>query len=306
MSSLREVRECLLLAHTKNILDDEEFVLLYDMNSSQNQELPYWNYEKFNLDFMTDDECKAEFRFYKNDVYVLKDALQTPETLHSPNGLLVDGVEATYIFLKRFAYPIRFGDMVSKFGRAPCQLSMICSAMTNLVYNLHSFHLQNIQQPWLSPVHLQELANVVYEAGTPLTNCWGFIDGTVRPICRPGELQRVVWNGHKRVHAIKFQSIKAPNGLVANRFGPVEVRRHDSGMLADSNLYPQLQQFSHGPNGINLCIYGDLAYPFRAYLQAPFRLARLNAAQQAYNTTMSKERIGVEWVFGDITNFSVS
>ena len=303
MPSLREVRECLLLAHAQNVLDDEEFVLLYDMNSSKNPDFPYWNYEKFNLEFMTDDECKAEFRFYKNDVYVLKEALQVPETTVCQNGLLVDGLEATCILLKRFAYPIRFGDMVSKFGRAASQLSMICAYMTNLVYDLHNHRLRDLQQPWLAPIHLEEFANAIHDAGSPLTNCWGFIDGTVRPICRPGELQRVVYNGHKRVHALKFQSIATPNGLVANLFGPVEGRRHDSGMLTDSMLYPQLQQFSHAPNGTNLCIYGDLAYPFRAYLQTPFRLVRLNGAQQAYNTAMSKVRIGVEWVFGDITNF---
>ena len=40
-----------------------------------------------------------------------------------------------------------------------------------------------------------------------LDKCWGFIDGTVRPICRPGENQRVVYHGHKSVHALKYQSI---------------------------------------------------------------------------------------------------
>ena len=54
-----------------------------------------------------------------------------------------------------------------------------------------------------------------------LENCWGFIDGTVRPICRPGENQNVVYNGHKRVHALKYQSVVAANGLVANLYGPV-------------------------------------------------------------------------------------
>ena len=29
-----------------------------------------------------------------------------------------------------------------------------------------------------------------------------------------------IYNGHKRVHAIKFQSVVAPNGLVANLYGP--------------------------------------------------------------------------------------
>ena len=50
MPSLREVRECLLLAHAQNILD-EEFALLYDTKSSKNPDSPYCYYEKFNLNF---------------------------------------------------------------------------------------------------------------------------------------------------------------------------------------------------------------------------------------------------------------
>ena len=68
---------------------------------------------------------------------------------------------------------------------------------------------------------MQEYANAIHAAGAALDNCWGFVDGTVRPICRPGEHQRVVYNGHKRVHAIKFQSVVAPNGLVENLYGPI-------------------------------------------------------------------------------------
>ena len=55
----------------------------------------------------------------------------------------------------------------------------------------------------------------------PKQYCFGFIDGTVRPIARPGENQRVVYNGHKRVHALKFQSVVLPNGLIGNMYGPV-------------------------------------------------------------------------------------
>ena len=51
---------------------------------------------------------------------------------------------------------------------------------------------------------------------------WGFMDGTVRLIARPGEHQRVLYNGHKRMHALKFQSVVAPNGMmIANLYGPV-------------------------------------------------------------------------------------
>ena len=65
----------------------------------------------------------------------------------------------------------------------------------------------------------------------PLQNCWGFVDGTVRPISRPDQGQRVVHNGHKRVHAIKFQSVATPDRLVAFLHGPYKGKRHDSGIL---------------------------------------------------------------------------
>ena len=32
---------------------------------------------------------------------------------------------------------------------------------------------------------------------------------------------RVIYNGHKRVHALKFQCVALPNGLIGNLFGPV-------------------------------------------------------------------------------------
>ena len=116
-------------------------------------------------------------------------------------------------------------------------------------------------------------------------------------------MQRTVYNEYKRVHAMKFQAIATPNGLVANLYGPVEGRRHDSGMLADSAILPILEQYSFNPNGNQLCICGDLAYLRQPQLQTPFSNPQLNPQQAAYNTVMSKPRGGVELVFGDIANF---
>ena len=52
-----------------------------------------------------------------------------------------------------------------------------------------------------------------------------------------------------------------------------------------------------------LCIYGDLAYPLRLHLQAPYRDAHLMADQEAFNSSMSKLCSAVEWVFGDILSY---
>ena len=59
-------------------------------------------------------------------------------------------------------------------------------------------------------------------------------------------------------HGINFQSAVAPNGMIANMYGPVVGSRHDSGVLAMSNLLPQLQQFSVNRCGNTLCIYTEI------------------------------------------------
>ena len=165
-------------------------------------------------------------------------------------------------------------------------------------------HLLELDQPWLSPENLQLFAATVYNKGAALNNCWGFVDGTVRPICRPQRYQRAVYNGHKRVHAIKFQSDITPNGMIANLYGPVEGRRHDSGMLAMSGLLELLEQHLFSPTGQALCIYGDPAYPHRLHLQCPFaRRAVFTPEEQAFNHSLSQVRVSVEWVFGDIVNY---
>jgi hypothetical protein len=73
--------------------------------------------------------------------------------------------------------------------------------------------------------------------------------------------------------------LAAPNGLVANLFGPVESKRHDSAMLAQPDLYNKLQQLDPLPNEHPVCIYGDPAYPYRPQLQCPFKGARITPEQ---------------------------
>ena len=89
MATFREAREALLFTYQDGRIDDTEFALLYDLNSSENLEFPYWKYGRFDLDSMTDDECKAEFRFFKNDIYLLGEVLDIPDIMKCPNGVLI-------------------------------------------------------------------------------------------------------------------------------------------------------------------------------------------------------------------------
>ena len=135
-------------------------------------------------------------------------------------GSYCQGLEALCILLKRLAYPVRYCDMVPRFGRSVPDLCKIYHLMLNHIYDNFSYLLQQWDTPFLSQELLQSYANAVHAKGAPLKNCFGFVDVTVRPICRPGKYQKVVYNGHKRVHSIKFQSVVIPNGLIANLAGP--------------------------------------------------------------------------------------
>ena len=174
----------------------------------------------------------------------------------------------------------------------------------DLIYNQWSFLLSDFEgRNSLSPQNLTKYAAAIYAKGAPLTNCWGFIDGTVHPISRPSTNQRALYNGHKRVHAIQCQSVATRDGLVSLLAGPYEGKRHDSGMLRESGLLPLLEQYSVSPAGEIMCIYGDPAYPLRPQLQAPFKGANVTGDQQLWKSRMSSVRVSVEWLFGDIVNF---
>ena len=94
MAFFRDAREALLLSYDENLIDTEEFCLLYDLNTSQNLDYPYWNYEYFNLDNLSEPECKAELRFLRNDVHRLAEVINIPDEITTYNRSKFDGLEA--------------------------------------------------------------------------------------------------------------------------------------------------------------------------------------------------------------------
>ena len=190
-------------------------------------------------------------------------------------------------------------------------------------------------------VALQQYADAVSERGTTLNNCFGFVDGTGRPICKPGENHRLVYNGHKRVHALKFEAVALPNRLIGHLLGPVGKNAHlcknlalsiykfevsceltlclffsfvlflahhrrkatRCGNAADSNLLTNLEQYATSPTRQEMCIYGDPAYQLRVNPMAPFKGAALTPQMEAFNDSMSNVRTYVEWLFGDIVQY---
>ena len=256
---------------------------------------------RFDIDTLTDDQCWVNLRFVKNDVLRLAALLDLPAVIHVSNGCVCTRVDALCMVLRRFSYPNRLCDLESFFGRPTSALSLIINETVRVIWDKHRHRLTSLDVPWLHQNRLQQYADAVHEKGAPLVNCFGFIDGTVRPICRPTRHQKVCYNGHKRIHAIKFQSVVIPNGLIANLYGPMEGRRHDCALLRSSGLMDEFAARQvRDRQGLPFALYGDPAYPLRPYLLCPFRGANITPQEQQFNAKMSSVRECVEWEFGKI------
>ena len=157
--------------------------------------------------------------------------------------------------------------MVPRFGRNPTELCMShIQRSAGLDLQKSMSRLRNWDRnPFLQPGQLHRYATDIHLQGSPFEKYFGFVDRTVRSIARPTKKQRVMYNGHKRVHATKCQSVVTPNGLIANLSGPFEGKKHDSTMLHESGLLTDLRRVAY--NGQPLCLYGYPAYPLGVHLQ---------------------------------------
>ena len=221
MSGFKALRDMLLISYDQGYISEDELLILLVEYSSKNPCFSYNEHERFDINYVKEPECKYNFRFEKRDIPLLADVLHLPDTLKCEQRTTAEKIEALCILLKRTAYPCRYNDMIPYFGRSVPELSMITNAVVDYIYDNHGHRVTEWNDQILAPASLETYADAIHMKGAALDNCFGFVDGTVRPICRPEQNQRVVYNGHKKVHALKFQSISLPNGLIGNIYGPV-------------------------------------------------------------------------------------
>lgn len=205
------------------------------------------------------------------------------------------------MLLRRLTYPNRLADIETLFGASASYLSVVCNQVLQIIYENKGHLLRDIRNlHWLTAERLQLYANSVATKGSPIYNCWGFIDGTARPICKPSVDQQKFFSGHKRFHCVKYQSVVCPDGIVASLLGPFHGNRHDAGILRESNLYEQLETKTKFSDNNKFVLYGDPAYPIRELLLCPFSSRNISNPQAEFNKAMSSLRQGVEWIFGKI------
>ena len=235
----------LCLCLVEEIIDKEEFVLLYDTCRPRNLPFPHSAYEKFSLANKDPAECKADFRVEKRDIPLLADALTVPPVFRCRNGTICDGAEGLCIMLKRFAYPCRYSDIIPIFGRSVPELSVISNEVVDWMYTTHGHKITQWNHDLLNPAPLNEYADAISNKGAALENCFGFIDGTVRPISRPDENQIGIthrfWATYRKVLDLMASRLRFRQ---SNRKREIETRCHLSRLLVSETRHETRLYFS--------------------------------------------------------------
>ena len=115
MPNLRETRGYLAYATRHMFINEQEFTLLYDVHKSTSPEFLQWNYERFDLDEKTNNECMAEFRFYSEGINELAEQMQLPDETAICNGLVGASVPALCLYLNCYDCPCRYRDLLCLF-----------------------------------------------------------------------------------------------------------------------------------------------------------------------------------------------
>ena len=138
MCSFKKAREAVLFHYADSVVDDDEFMLLYDVCHSKNPEFPYKEYADFCLEDMDEAECTAEFRFHKEEIPLLAEVLQIPEKFKCYQGTVCEGTEALCMTLRRLAYPCRYSDLIHRFDRPTPELRLQTLLLTLFTSNMHT------------------------------------------------------------------------------------------------------------------------------------------------------------------------
>lgn len=144
---------------------------------------------------------------------------------------------------------------------------------------------------------------------------FGFHDCTIIATCRPGGgptvdggrndnlIQQSFYNGWKKHHGIKFQTLELPNGLCADLHGPSSFRHNDLELLHNSNLNTRLEQ-AQANQARMFASYGDGIYPIDTCTISKHVIDYNNMDNQTIhslsyeNRMMSRIRIANEWDYG--------
>ena len=214
----------------------------------------------FNSNAWANEANLRDFWFKAEHVGLLAELLEFPGggSIAKRSRCNASSIEATALLLRRLTSPARWSDLELTFGRSKSALSDI---FLEALRHAHSFfsRSQDGFPSGLVESRADLCSRKMRKKGAPLDRCVGFMDGAGIKISRPSRGQRACRSGHKRCHALKYQSIVGPGGLFLHFWGSLEGRRHDMALCRRSGV-DQILEGALARGGGQYRIYGDPAY----------------------------------------------
>jgi hypothetical protein len=241
--------------------------------------LPLRNVYRGEISHHADSACHDNFRFTKRQLRQVLIGLRLEGDFLLDNGAKYSGETILLSSLYYMHRPMT-QEQVADFIGITCQpnVSRIFSFFLNhlehwdhLIATDPDVHSLDMWAPFvpefkrkIMQFHIPGIDTFRYR------NVMGFVDGKLHRVCRPlqrpehsligVDTQQTVYNGYKKLHAVKFQSVVAPNGIIIQLSGAYRGRVHDSTALRRSGLNTMLQRLT-ATAGEHCDIYGDSAYP---------------------------------------------
>lgn len=290
------MRYSYLFCDLESSQDDIEYLLLLFKSNNCKRDSLFYN--KIDTELISCFLFKEYFRFERDDIPKLLRCLHFPVQIRIKNRSVETGRNVLLMTLRRLSYPNRLSELVNFFSRSRGELSQFINYGLLHIYKRFRHLLA-----WDDRIDREKLE--LYSASISkkcriASNCVAFLDGTVIGICRPVEEQESMYNGHHRFHAVKFQSLIAPSGIIIHWAGPWRGPRHDSFIFNHSNLALLLESRLNFPDR-KFYVYADKGYGYLENLHTPNR----NAAGELENIEMARVRIAVEWGFSKLySNFA--
>jgi hypothetical protein len=250
-------------------------------------------------------------RFDAQELFDLVRVLDLPPSFCTRNSYCVIVLEAVCLLCARFRSSADEYVLVMKYDRSQSAISDIVNHVVILIDKRWKHLLNYDNEVLLSSENLARYVNAIHCCGSPLTTIRGFINCTIRQICRPSWGQRIVYNRHKKYHAFKYQAVMLANGIIAHLFGPREGCNADPKLLCQSELLLKCKQLAVRPGTDEdtprvehyFQLFGDPAYGCTHLIQSPFiRPGQRTAQQDTWKARMSAVCIKVEHGCGIVLN----
>ncbi|KAJ3964749.1 hypothetical protein EV361DRAFT_768765, partial [Lentinula raphanica] len=156
---------------------------------------------------LSPEECVWRFRFSAFEIFDLALALDIPDPFKTRRRHSFTAIEALSLLLARYRSGSDQYDLATKYNRCQSSLSDILNELIEYLDDRWIDLLNCDREGVFHPDNLARYADAISRHGAPLRNCIGFLDCTIRKICRPSENQEACYNGYKKLHALKYQAI---------------------------------------------------------------------------------------------------